>query len=233
MPGLDSAETVQKIPVEREFACQSPPSPEHPEYDRLLQEDELRLARSEQLHTCTLRRCLITNSTGHLHCKRGAPFPCSEEDFVLENGQWGSKRTYGYVNGWVPAILINARCNNDGKLLTNGHDTKNVTYYVTTYAAKKQGRSYNSSAVFAKAFDYHINHAQSEYVGQLKENARLLVFRLAHAFNREQELAAPMVISYLMGWGDVYRSHTYCPIYWSSFASEILQAFPNLSEQAL
>ena len=137
------------------------------------------------------------------------------------------------MNGWVPAILINARCNNDGKLLTNGHDTKNVTYYVTTYAAKKQGRSYNPSAVFAKAFDYHIDHTQSQYVGQLKENARLLVFRSAHALNQEQELAAPMVISYLMGWGDVYRSHTYCPIYWSSFALEILQAFPNLLEQAL
>jgi hypothetical protein len=52
LPGLDSAEAVQKIPIEREAACQGPPSPEHPEYDRLLKEEELRLARTEQLHTC-------------------------------------------------------------------------------------------------------------------------------------------------------------------------------------
>jgi hypothetical protein len=232
LPGLETAETVQNLPIEREAACQSPPPPQHPEYGQLIQRDELHLARSEQVHTCKPRRCLVVNSAGRVHCKRGAPFPCSEEDFVLESGVWGSKRLYGYINAWNPAILVNARCNNDIKLLTNGRDTKNITYYVTSYAAKKQGPTYNMSAVFAQGFNYHTNHPQSQYIGQLKENGRLLIFRLAHALNREQELAAPMVISYLMGWGDVYRSHTYTSIYWTSFGWELLKAFPDLTQQA-
>jgi hypothetical protein len=78
---------------------------------------------------------------------------------------------YGYMNTWIPAILVNARCNNDSKLLTNGRDTKNIAYYVASYAAKKQGPSYNTSAVFAEGFNYYVNHPQSQYVGQLKENA--------------------------------------------------------------
>ncbi|KAI0253052.1 hypothetical protein BJV78DRAFT_236995 [Lactifluus subvellereus] len=41
-----------------------------------------------------------------------------------------------------------------------------------------------------------------------------------------------MDIPYLMGWGDVYQSHTYSLIYWSAFVSEILQSFPNLPESA-
>jgi hypothetical protein len=50
LPGLDSAEAVQKIPIEREAACQGPPSPEHPEYDRLLK----RNCDWHELNNCTL-----------------------------------------------------------------------------------------------------------------------------------------------------------------------------------
>jgi len=135
---------------------------------------------------------------------------------------------YEYMNGWIPGILINARCNNDGKLLTNGGDTKNITYYVSSYAAKKQGKSYNTSVVLAQGYAYHINHPNPDYVDNLQDNSRLLLFRLVNAINREQELAATMVMSYLMGWGDVYRSHTYSPIYLSSFMGALLNAFPEL-----
>jgi hypothetical protein len=31
-----------------------------------------------------------------------------------------------------------------------------------------------------------------------------------------------------MGWGDVYRSHHYTPIYWSSFVGALLKIFPTL-----
>lgn len=185
LPGLDSAEAVQKIPIEREAACQGPPSPdrEHPEYDRLLKEEELRLARTEQLHTCKPRRCLILNCRGQVHCKRGALFPCSEEDFADENGLWGSKRMYGYMNTWIPAILVNARCNNDSKLLTNGRDTKNIAYYVASYAAKKQGPSYNTSAVFAEGFNYYVNHPQISICWPAE---RKRVIRDCHLAHRER-----------------------------------------------
>ena len=63
----------------------------------------------------------------------------------------------------------------------------------------------------------------------LCDQQRLLLFRLVHAINREQELAAPMVISYLMGWGDTYRSHHYSPIYWGSFVAELLHVYPQLT----
>ena len=35
--------------------------------------------------------------------------------------------------------------------------------------------------------------------------------------NREQEIAAPMIMSYLMGYGHRICSHHYVPIYWASF----------------
>jgi Helitron helicase-like domain at N-terminus len=232
LPGLETAESIQEIDADKEIACKWPPNPHDTNYDTLLKEDELSLARTEQIHICKRRRCLFPDHKGIIRCKRCAPFPCSDQDFVLETGDWGSKRLHGYVNAWIPGVLLNARCNNDVKLLTNGGDTKNITYYVTTYVAKKQGQAYNVAAVLTKGFNYHKEHPLPEYISQLKESSCMLIFRLVHAINREQEIAALMAMSYLMGWGDVYRSHTYSSIYWTGFVSKILQTFPDLNNVA-
>jgi hypothetical protein len=228
MPGLESYEAVRTSDVDKEAVCRGPLDPALTKYTEDVPLDELSLACSEQVHVCQERRCLIPYRDGTVRCKRHAPFPVSAEDYVLESGEWGPKRLYGSVNAWNPGVLLNARCNNDVKLLTNGGDTKNVTYYVTSYAAKKQGATYNLASVLAKGFNNHEAHPSPKYIDQLKERSRLLIFRLVHAINREQELAAPMVMSYLMGWGDKYQSHTYSPIYWSVFVAEIVKAYPNL-----
>ena len=233
LPGLESAQTIQSIPNDKEFTFSRPPNPDLENYEEAIAYDELRLARIEQLHTCKPRRCLVPDKTHRFRCKRHAPFQCSDVDCVLENGEWRSKRLYGYMNAWNPAILVNVRCNNDIKLLTNGRETKNITYYITAYTAKKQGRTYNLSAAIAQGFSNHAKYPDQKYAESVQDRSRLLLFRILHAINREQEYAGPMVISHLMGWGEVIRSHTYGNIFWSSFVSKLLKAFPDISQQAL
>ncbi|KAF9239983.1 hypothetical protein BU15DRAFT_46161, partial [Melanogaster broomeanus] len=183
----------------------------------------------KQVHTCAPRRCLVVDKHGHYYCKRHAPFQLSSEDVVESNGQWKSKRTYGFLNGWMPALSINIRCNNDSKLLTNGGDTRNVSFYVTSYEMKKQGKNYNMSAVMAKGYTDHVERQKNaQYLQGLRDQQRLLLFCIVHAINREQELSAPMIMSYLMGWGDTYRSHHYTPVYWSAFVSSLLAVYPSL-----
>jgi hypothetical protein len=227
LSGFESAESIKNISNDNEVAWSRPPNPDSATYDIDAMELERRVARTMQVHTCEFRRCLVPDKNGQYRCKRRAPFELSEEDCIDEQGHWKSKRLFGFLNGWVPAITLNARCNNDGKLLTNGTDTKNVTFYVTIYQTKKQGKHYNMSALLAKGYAYHSHH--TAYLDSLRDNQRLLLFRLIHTINREQELAAPMVISYLMGWGDTYRSHHYSPVYWSSFVSALLKVFAALN----
>ncbi len=230
VPGLESAETVKALPRQPSVAFSRPPNPDSPSYSEDVREYELQLARGLQVHTCKIRRCLQPNKNGKLVCKRKAPWKCAHEDFVTEDGQWGPKRLYAYVNGYNPPILIHAACNNDCKILTNGSDTKNITFYVTSYAAKKQGRNYNLSAVLADGYAYHQKNPRDEYLDRLRENQRLLLFRLVHTINREQELSSAMVISYLMKWGDVYRSHVYSSVYWSSFVTALVKSFPDIQK---
>ncbi|KAF7349988.1 ATP-dependent DNA helicase [Mycena venus] len=230
-PGLETAESVKGIPMEKDIAYNRPPNPAAPDYDQQIQRWELRLARTEQVDTCKIRRCLVVSKSGQLRCKRRAPFACFKEDFIDESGNWGPKRVYEFMNGWMPGILVNVRCNNDIKLLTNGRDTVNMTYYVAGYAIKPQKLVYNVSAIFAKGYAYHLaqlDRERAQEVDEIRDQQRLLLFRLVHTINREQELGAPMVISYLMGWGDSYRSHHYTPIYWSLFVGALLKAFPGL-----
>ena len=229
LPGLESTESIREIPNEVDVAYARPPKPGAANYEEEIMNLERRVARLKNLHSCKPCRCLIPDKRRGLVCKCRAPFEKATDDFIHENGVWGPKQLYEFMNGWVPAITVNLRCNNDGKLLTNSKDTTNVTFYITAYQTKKQGRNFNMSAILAKGFAYHSQW--SSYLDSLCDQHRLLLFCLVHTINREQELAVPMVMSYLMGWGDVYRSHHYTAIYWSLFVSKLLRAYPDLQKR--
>jgi hypothetical protein len=222
LPGMENAESIKKIPTARDVSYARPPHPSTESYDDEVREMETKLACAEQIHTCKLRRCLIQDKTGLYKCKRRAPFECSAEDYVLESGACGPKRLYPYVNAWNPAVLVNARCNNDVKFLTNGNDTKNISYYITMYATKKQGQSYNTSALMADTFAYHIQHPNPSYADDIRLDQLSLLYRLSHSINCRQELAAPLVMTYLMGRSESVKSHEYTSIYWSTFVAHLL-----------
>lgn len=228
LPGLENATSLAAVPKDKEVAYNRPPNPASNDYDANLQDFELRVARTEQIHTCRIGRCLKYDKYGHLRCKRRAPFQTAEDDFVEPSGKWGQKRLFEYVNAWNPAVLINARCNNDIKLLTNGEETRSVAFYIGAYALKKQQDSSSISAIIADGYAYHCANLKQEYVHDVREQQRLLLFRLVNTVNREQELAGPMVMSYLMGWDDVKRSHIYTPLYWSAFVGALCRAYPAL-----
>ncbi|KAL4068929.1 hypothetical protein V8B97DRAFT_2024586 [Scleroderma yunnanense] len=127
IPGFESAEVLKKIPNDVEVAYSHSPNPQSPNYN------------SEIHHTCKMWCCLVLNKTRQWVCKQ-----CC-----------GMKRLYGYINTWVPRTTINAHCNNDIKLLTNSREMTNISFYIMMYLTKKQGKSYNLSAIMAKAFIFH------------------------------------------------------------------------------
>lgn len=113
------------------------------------------------------------------------------------------------------------------KILTHGRDTRNIMFYVTSYATKNQKRIFNYLAL-EKAYVYHITRPSSANMEDVQSQHKLLLLRLMNAATYEQEIAAPMAVAYLMGNGDVYWSHTYTPIYWSAFAHQLRLLFPSI-----
>jgi hypothetical protein len=62
----------------------------------------------------------------------------------------------------------------------------------------------------------------------MRDQNRLLVYRCFNALNQQNELSGPQVISYLMGWGDVFRSHRFAPVYWTQLAQALKRHYPLL-----
>jgi hypothetical protein len=118
---------------------------------------------------------------------------------------------FPYFNNWNPTLLQTVRSNHDIKIVTHGAEMKDISWYITNYATKKQTVSSNMSALLATHLAFH--NAQEAAAPDLKKQNQKLIQRCSNTFSREQEFSAPEVTSYLMGWGDRYLSHTYASIY--------------------
>ena len=226
-PSIPDAASIFAMKADAEIGYSRPPYPGSPTYWDDVKDLELQVMRAKQMHTCGAG-CQKVDRYGKVYCKRRAPWPLSHYDVVMESGKWEPKRTYGYQNGSCPAVTNNFRCNNDLKLMLHGPDTEGAGWYIGNYQAKKQGKSHNVSALMQRATSYH--RSNDPYANDLMESHRLFLFRCANILNNQQELPLTMCMSYLMGWGDVYRSHNYIPLYWTSFHRTLVQQFPALTK---
>ena len=215
----------RSIPKQPSVAFSRPADPNGEGYSERRQQNERSIARTVQVHQCGLA-CMKV-SKGRLSCKRRAPYALSDTDWVDETGLWSPKRTYAYFNNWCPTVLECLRANNDIKLITNGAQTKAIAWYITNYVAKKQKQSFNTSALLAKTLAYH--REEEKQTHDLAKLNKKLIQRCANTLSRRQELSAPEVISYLMGWGDRYISHRFETIHWHSVVNLLKKAYPELN----
>lgn len=186
------------------------------------------IARSTQYHQCSVANCLKTVK-GRLVCKRHAPFPLAADDWVDSDGGWGPRRLCGFLNNWNPTLTRTLRANHDIKLIMNGEETNVLTWYITNYAAKKQNRSSNISALLAKRVAFHT--VEERRRNDLSDINKRLIQRCANTLARDREFSGPEIMSYLMGWGDRYESHHYVGISADAILAVIREQYPELKEQ--
>ncbi|KAJ3902365.1 hypothetical protein F5879DRAFT_805560 [Lentinula edodes] len=217
-----------KVQTKPSISFNRPLSPSDPLYSEKRAEQQKSLARALQLHQCAVGRCLIVKG-GRQVCKNRAPWPLSKENFIRSDGEWGMVRSVGYLNAFNATIQETQLCNNDIKLITNGEETKDMTFYFTAYASKKQHKSTNESAILAKRYAFH--NKQEAKNKDYQQVGQWMITRCAASLSREQELSAPEVISYLMGWGDRYISHHFVPIYLDGLTAALRQMFESLQSK--
>lgn len=211
-----------------EVSYSRPVDPKLDNYAEKSHEAEKRLAKTVQFHKCRENACL-TRINGELVCKRRAPFELSSDDYINSDGSWGVKRIFPFFNSWCPPILQCVRANHDIKLITNGGETKDITWYITNYATKKQRNSSNVSALLAKRLAFH--NVEEKWSADPRAVNKRLLSRCANTLTRDHEFSGPEVASYLMGWGDRYISHHFTTIYWSSVEAALKKAYPELRKK--
>lgn len=224
LEGADK-KTVLQMRRQNAVSYSRPVDPRQPNYSLAAKAAEMQLARAVQLHTCDKNTCLVSKK-GAIYCKRRAPFDVADKDYVDENGSWGPKRSYAYINSWCPAIMQCIRANQDIKLITSGAETMDISFYISMYVAKRQANSSNASALLAKKVAFH--KKRERYNTDVATLNKRLLQRCANTLTREQEFSGPEVASYLMGWGDRFISHFFVTIYWSAVARQIKNAYPQM-----
>ena len=224
LDGFDE-DYVQKTQCERHISYSRSPNPIESNWKHDIKDIERKLARAHQVHVCKTSTCLRRNKKGDLCCKRRAPWPLCEKTVVHATGVLDMRRSYSFLNGYSPAILVCLRCNNDIKVVIYGRDTRNIARYLTNYQSKDPSKTYNMSALLGSALAYHQSHLPQSR--SLQDQNRLLIYRCFNVLNRQAELSGPQVMSYLMDWGDRFTSHQYVSVYWNQLANTIKRSFPE------
>lgn len=222
-----TGDTVLQMKKQSSLGYSRPVDPREDNYEIRCHEAEAAIARAVQVHTCHVNTCIRTKN-GRLVCKRRAPWPIATEEWIHPSGEWGPRRVFGRMNAWNPPLLQITRSNQDMKIVTNGHQTKDITFYITMYIAKKQNQASNVSALLAKslAFQKKMNAMED---GARDINKRMIQ-QCVNTLSRQQELSRSEVVSYLMGWGDRFISHNFVPIYWDEVAGALRRTFPGLEK---
>lgn len=217
-------ESILSIPTQPNVAFSCPVDPRLPDYENRQREVEITLARTVQVHQCS-QACMRLRKR-RLVCKRNAPFRLAPEAWIDECGDWNPKRLYGYLNNWCPSLLQCVRANHDIKLITNGEQTKDITWYVTGYAIKDRELSANISALLARTFAFgRFDQHRETDISRINKR---LIERCANTLTRQQELSAPEVVNYLMGWNDRFVSHHFETIHWKSVLDLLRTTYPTL-----
>lgn len=90
-------------------------------------------------------------------------------------------------------------------------------------------RSSNVSALLAKKLAFHNVYERDQTDAKLVN--KRLIQRCANALTRDREFSAPEIISYLMGWGDRYESHTHVAIFWDAAVHALKEVYRELIER--
>jgi len=194
-------------------------------------------ARIKDLHN------LVKQCQSHTHSKtcykywKGPPDPkeCrfdlddnnvrAESSFNTDTGEMCLRCLDGMVNNFNATILEAMRCNMDIKFIGSGPSAKAILYYITDYITKSQLKTHVAFAALELAIcklgEYDPD--SDDYTVRAKR----LLQKCAYAMISHQELSAPQVCSYLMGFGDHYTSHQFRHLYWTSFEKFINDEYPS------
>ncbi|KAG1856189.1 hypothetical protein C8R48DRAFT_749167 [Suillus tomentosus] len=127
----------------------------------------------------------------------------------VASGSIELRRWRGRVNNFTDLILFLMQCNTDTQFIGSGEAAKATVFYITEYITKGDVPLY----VGLQALDYATKMHDAKYVDAKDAKDTHIVCNLitksVNAMMGRQEMFHQQVMSYLVGGGDHYTSHTF------------------------
>ncbi|KAI9060844.1 hypothetical protein FKP32DRAFT_1550217, partial [Trametes sanguinea] len=148
-----------------------------------------------------------------------------------ESGGIVLRRLHPRIASYNDLVIFLMKSNMDIKFIGSGEAAKALLYYVTDYITKPSLPTH----VGLSALSYAVQKTNEKFAHLQDSDPKKSRGALTVTVNKmlsSQEISHQQVMSYLVGGGDVYSSHTYRVLHWGSFDRMFKKAFPSDSEQS-
>ncbi|KAI0359240.1 hypothetical protein OH77DRAFT_1372819, partial [Trametes cingulata] len=150
---------------------------------------------------------------------------CPNTHIDEETGSIVLRRLHPRIASYNDLVIFLMKCNMDIKFIGSGEAAKALLYYITDYITKPSLPVY----VGLGALSYAIQKAgerfpsNADYETSVKSRGALTI--TVNRMLSRQEISHQQVMSYLVGGGDFYASHTFRTLYWGAFDRFFKKAF--------
>lgn len=149
------------------------------------------------------------------HCRLGMDGSTrATAELDSDSGSILYRRLHPRINNYNPTTIHALQCNMDIKHIGSGEGAKACLYYVTDYITKFSLPVHSGLA----ALSYAIKRNNEKFDGATWATAetkeKSLLTKSVNAMMARMEISHQQVMSYLVGGGDHYSSHTFRNLYW-------------------
>jgi hypothetical protein len=193
-----------------------------------MRDDEARLARSRQIHTCQG----VCYKYGSKTCRFKFPRPILLAT-SFKDGVILAKRLDTHCNNYNRAILSCLRNNHDVKFLTTGVDAKATIFYITDYVTKSELSHIQTVTLLKVAvdkIDANLFDRPRPHVDGFTESediARQRIFTFLNKLDTDVERSGQWCTLVLLGLPLEYKSHSFRSVSANSFVHRALIANPE------
>jgi hypothetical protein len=142
-------------------------------------------------------------------------------------GEFTLRKRDGLVNNYNHTAIEAVRNNMDIKMIASGENAKAVCFYITDYITKTQLKTHVAYAALETAMRKLQQRTDDDDSESPRVKAKRLLQRCAYEMLAKQELSAPQVASFLMGYEDHFSSHRFRCLYWTAAENYIDECLPS------
>jgi hypothetical protein len=189
--------------------------PSSPNFALNFKRDVVQLVNSHNIHKHTITCYKYSKKQDNPVCRMRMPRKIENTSSIdIESGEIRLKRLHETINNFNEYIISACRSNMDIKYIFSGSDAKALVYYITDYVTKSSLSFHDTFSLVLKAIQSFEKYKLPDNINMsAEEKSRRLVLRCYNTLASQQELSAPQVASYLMGWSDHYTTHEFANIF--------------------
>ncbi|KLO06710.1 hypothetical protein SCHPADRAFT_837660, partial [Schizopora paradoxa] len=124
------------------------------------------------------------------------------------------RRLHPWINNFNDLVLFLVQCNMDIKYIGSGEAAKALVYYVTDYITKECLPTHAGLSALLYAVRQNAKKFGDTVITDERTIERSLIIKCVNAIAGKQETSHQQVMSYIVGGGDYYTSHTFCNLKW-------------------